>query len=296
MRKIRFIVNPFSGVSEKSNLEQLVSDELDAAKFEFEVFYTQAPKHATELCTSALKSDIDIIAVVGGDGTVNEVAKAMLHQTKSLVILPGGSGNGFAMHLGMGRDLRKAIALINDSEEVTIDSGSANGEFFINVAGLGFDGRICNVIQNESKRGIQVYFKSMFREAHKFPFLKATIEIDGQKIEDEFISITIANASMFGYNFTIAPNAELTDGLLDLVLIKKVKRYRYYLNAWRFLDSSILNAPFVQTLKGKEIVIKSEELTDFQIDGEGKGTTQSLNVQIHPSSIRILKPKQKRLV
>jgi len=296
LQKIRFIVNPFSGVSEKSNLEQLVQRALDSSKFDFEVCYTKAPKHATELCKSALISDIDIVAVVGGDGTVNEVAKAMLHQEKPLIILPGGSGNGFAMHLGMGRDLRKAIGMINDAEVILIDSATANGEFFINVAGLGFDGRICNVIQNESKRGIRIYFKSMFREAHKFPFLKASIQIDGKEIEDEFISITAANASMFGYNFTIAPNAELTDGLLDLILIKKVKKYKYYLNSWRFLNRSILKTKFVQTLKGKEIKITTDKHTDFQIDGEGKGTTKSLSIIMHPSSIRVLKPKQNQSI
>lgn len=291
MKKIRFIVNPFSGVSEKSNLDQLVRKALDPNKFDFEVCYTQAPQHATELCTSALKSNIDIIAVVGGDGTVNEVAKAMLHQPKALAIMPGGSGNGFAMHIGMGRDLRKAIAMINDAQETTIDSAYANGEFFINVAGVGFDGKICNVIQNESKRGIQVYFKSMFKEGYKYPFLEAEIDVDGKKIAGEYVSITAANASMFGYNFTIAPHAELTDGLLDLVLIKKTKKYRYYLNSWRFLNKSILDSPFVETFKGKKIKITTSKQTDYQIDGEGKGTTKNLEIQMNPASIRLLKPR-----
>ncbi len=291
MKKIRFIVNPFSGVSRKSNLEQLVEKELNLNKYSFEVQYTQAPKHATELCQAALISDIDIIAVVGGDGTVNEVAKAMLYQAKPLVIMPGGSGNGFAMHLGMGRDIQKAIGLINKAEEIVIDSGQANDDFFINVAGIGFDGKICNVIQNESKRGIQAYFRSMFKEGHKFPFMHAEIEIDGRQIEGEFISITIANASMFGYNFTIAPEAELTDGLLDLVMIKKVERYKYYLNSWRFLNKSIMDTSFVECLKGKQIKIRTKAQTDYQIDGEGKGITNSLSVTINPQSIRILKPR-----
>jgi len=290
LKRIRFIVNPFSGVSKKSNLEQLVNQELDTNKFNFEICYTNAPNHATELCVSALKADFDIIGVVGGDGTVNEVAKAMLHQHKALVVMPGGSGNGFAMHLGMGRDMQKAIRMINTAKEHVIDTAYANGEFFINVAGIGFDGKICNVIQNETKRGMQVYFKSMFKEGHKFPFLNAQIEVDGKMIKGDFISITAANASMFGYNFTIAPDAELTDGLLDLVLIKKVKRYKYYLNAWRFLNKSILSTSFVQTFKGKEIKISTDKSTDYQIDGEGKGTIRNLEISINPASVRILKP------
>ena len=157
-KRICFIINPVSGIGKQKVVEQLIQEQLSSSDFEIEINYTQAPHHATELSKKA-SATFDIVVAVGGDGSVNEVSKGLLHSKATLAILPCGSGNGLARHLGIPVDLKKAIQLLAKGKSIKIDTALINGLHFANVAGVGFDAHIAHRFAAYGKRGFLSYIK-----------------------------------------------------------------------------------------------------------------------------------------
>ncbi len=289
-KRIRFIVNPFSGTSGKKTTPDLIKNLLDHSKFEYEVVFTQHAGHAIELAKEGVDLNFDYVAAVGGDGSVNEVAQSLLHSNTALIVLPGGSGNGFAMHLGLGRNIQKAIQIINTGKTIEVDTCSVNNRFFINVSGLGFDARIAYKTKENSKRGFIPYLLTSIREALKFKPQKLDIIIDGKKVSGEYAAAVIANASMYGYHFTIAPTASMQDGIMDIMLIKKAPLYRYFLMVFRFLNRSLHKSGITETFQGKSIAVTMQEESYLHVDGEGYKTEKELAYKISPKSLKVLAP------
>jgi len=289
-KNITFIVNPFSGNSSKTNLEEVIKSNLDLNIYNYKIAPTQYAGHATELSKIAAEQGSDVVVAVGGDGSVNEVAQSLLHTNTILAVLPGGSGNGFAMHLGLGRNIVKAIKTINTGTVKIIDTCIVNGRFFINVAGIGFDARIAYMTKQNSKRGFIPYFKTTLREAKSFKPVLLEIEIDGDKKVGEYAMAAVANATMFGYYFTIAPTARLDDGLLDLVLIKKASIWKYITSAYRFLNKTLDKSNLSEFYQGKHIKIKLLQNDYFHVDGEGMIAEKEMEFKIVPQSLRVLVP------
>lgn len=290
-KHIRFIVNPISGTKSKDNLASEVSNTLDKNKFDFSLAFTEGPRHAVQLAEAASNDKVDVVVAVGGDGTVNEVASALVHSETRLAVVPYGSGNGFAMHLGLGRNPQKALSFLNDTKELLIDSCTVNEHFYVNLAGVGFDARVAYELNNSKTRGFQAYFKNSFQQGIKYKNQEYQIQYDDEeKVEGKFLSVTVANASMFGYNFTIAPNADLSDGVLDVVHIKDAPKYRYFANMHRYLNRSILKTPLTHLRFAKKISVKSNEPVYYHIDGEGMITEEELVFSIIPDSLKVLVP------
>ena len=290
-KNIKFIVNPISGTKSKDNLDGEVAKALDKTKFDYSLEFTQGPKHAIQLAKKASNEKVDIVVAVGGDGTVNEVASALVHSETRLAVVPYGSGNGFAMHLGLGRNPHKALSFLNNTKELLIDSCKVNEHFYVNLAGVGFDARVAYELKNSKTRGFQAYFKNSFQQGIKYKNQGYQIQYDDdEKVEGKFLSITVANASMFGYNFTIAPNADLSDGVLDVVHIKDAPKYKYFANMHRFLNRSILKTPLTHLRFAKKISIQSKEPMYYHVDGEGMITEKELVFSIIPASLKVLVP------
>ena len=292
---ISFIANPYSGTSQKNNLDELIKKNLDFNKFEPRLQYTESAGHARVLAEEAIVMGADVIVAVGGDGTVNEVASSLVGTGKVLGILPGGSGNGFAMHLGLGRDMAKAIRILNEGEVMSVDTCIVNDEFFLNVSGLGFDAKIAYLTKNSRKRGFWHYFINTIKESRSFKCLDAELIIDEKNtIKGRFAAIAIANASMYGYNFTIAPTAALDDGLYDVMLIREAPVFRYFLTSYRFLDKSLHKSPLVHQFRCKTLRIKCAEESFYHYDGEGfrLEAGDDLSYRINEKSLNVLAPKQ----
>lgn len=291
-KKVVFIVNPFAGTSTKGNLNTLISKFLNPQIFSFEAIKTTHAGHGHELALDLIHSDVDCIVAVGGDGTINEVASALVGTEKVFAIIPGGSGNGFSMHLGLGRSIKKAIEAINNYKVIAIDTCTFNGQFYINVAGLGFDARIAYLTKENKVRGFGQYFKTTIKEARTFQpkLLKITIDND-QVIEGRFAAAVVANASRYGYNFTIAPAAQLTDGILDVMLITEAPTYRYFLDAYRFLNKSLHLSKLTKTFTGKEIKIECLDNVHYHLDGEGYEAVNCCDIKIVPKSLNVIIPQ-----
>ena len=294
-KRIRFIINPFSGTSGKKATPDMIKKFLDHSKFEYEIVFTQFAGHAIELAKEGVDLKFDYVAAVGGDGSVNEIAQSLINSNTILIVLPGGSGNGFAMHLGLGRNIQKAIQFINSGKTITVDTCSVNNRFFINVSGIGFDARIAYKTKQNSKRGFLPYFLTSIKESRKFKPQKLKIQIDNKLVYGEYAAAVVANASMYGYHFTIAPQASMQDGIMDIMLIRKAPLYMYFLMIFRFLNRSLHKSKITETYQGKSISISLDDENYLHVDGEGYKTEKELDFRIKPGSLKVLAPSEQQL-
>lgn len=287
---LKFIINPFSGATSKKKFPALIEAHLDKSKFSYEICYTESAGHATDLAEKAVQDKIDVVVACGGDGTVNEVAKSLVNTETALGIIPAGSGNGFAMHIGLGRNVKKAIQILNTAESKTIDSCRVNDVFFLNLAGVGFDALIAYKAHEGEKRGFKMYFKLVTQEIFNFRANSFTVKIDENTIQGEYTTVAIANAAMYGYNFTVAPLAEMTDGLFDIVFIKKASIFRTLLSSWRMLNNTLHKSRLVEVKKGQKVSVSTNGEYYYHIDGESDKFTNILNFEMWPKSINVLFP------
>ena len=293
-KSIHFIVNPVSGFKNNEDMLSIIKDNLDHSKFEFDFTYTKARGHATEIATQAVNDNVDIVAAVGGDGTVNEVSAPLVHTDSALAIIPNGSGNGFAMHIGMGRSSKKAVKLLNESVELCIDTCTVNGAYFLNLAGIGFDALIAyKADQGKTKRGFQMYASLVTKELTKFKAMDYKLVLDKEEINGAYTVVAIANAAMYGYNFNVAPQAKLTDGLFDVVLIKDAPLIRTLCSSWRLLNKSIAKSSLVEVKRSKEVRLSLEESYYYHVDGESRTFDSELHFKVIPKSLNIIIPTSK---
>ena len=289
-KRIKFVVNPFSGWSGNQGLKKEIEDILDHDLYDYEYQETEHRGHAIEISASAVKEGFDIIAACGGDGTVNEVAQSLVGTDRSLGIIPAGSGNGFAMYIGLGRNSKKAIQYINKAEIKRIDSCKVNEKFFINLAGVGFDALIAYKADSGKKRGLQMYLGMISKEMIKFKAERFKVQIDDGIIEGEFTTVAVANAAMYGYNFTVAPSADLSDGLMDVVFIHNAPLLRTLSTSWRMLNKSLDKSKLVSVKRSQKVVITTENPYFYHIDGESYSFEEPLHFEMNPSSINVLFP------
>ena len=287
-KKIRFIANPFSGPKTGVNIEELITNNIDHDVFDYEIKYTQYPKHASILADEAAKADYYAVIAVGGDGTINEVASSLVYSKTALGIIPLGSGNGFSYHIGLRRNIKKAIKTLNECYTMAVDTGEANGRFFINVAGLGLDATVAYKTKLNTKRGFFPYFINTLKESLRFKFLRLQITTSNKVWEGEYAMAVIANGSVYGYDFTIAPEASITDGVFDVILIKKTQIFRYFLMVPRMLNKTIHKSPLVEYFRAPQIKIENKDKGYFHVDGEGLQSDESIEFQIRPASILVL--------
>jgi len=213
------VVNPKSGTRSKEGLGECVAERLADCGISVGVAYTEGPGHAVELATEAVGKGTDIVISAGGDGTVNEIASELSHTATSLGIIPLGSGNGFARSLGIPQDVGEALKIIGSGHSITCDRGIVNGHPFYCTSGIGFDAAVSEKFAKTKRRGRISYVKNVLLEFLKYQPEPYAIAIEGRVITERAFLIAICNASQYGNNAYIAPNAKLSDGMLDLIVI-----------------------------------------------------------------------------
>lgn len=268
-KSILIIVNPFAGHQSKSKIPTLIDKNIDKSKFHITIKETEYAGHASELAKQAKQEGLDAVIAVGGDGTVNEVASELIYSDTALGIIPGGSGNGLSTHLGIGRKARKAIEIVNKFNTKLIDTATVNDRFYVNMAGIGLDGLVAYKTKNSTKRGFKTYLKGALSEAVKYKNKRYKVKIDDKEFEDKFLSINVANGSMFGYNFTISADADTSDGYIDALMIHDAHKMDYFGNAWRFWAGRIHKSKFARLNKVKSIKVTTLEDNYIHVDGEG---------------------------
>ena len=286
--KIRFIVNPISGTGKYKNLERVLKSELDTVLFKYEIYYTKAPKHATQLVQEAKDKGVDIVAAVGGDGTMNECAQALVNSNIALAVIPCGSGNGFAFHFGMHKQLKKAIRQLNQSGFKTIDTCTANGHFFCNVSGVGYDAHIAHLFAQENKRGFYNYIRLILRE-FRYSAKSYTLIYNGLEKEVNAFVISWANASQFGNNATISPDSKADDELIDICVLSKFPLRAIPKLLGRLFNQSIHHSKYMEIIRCKEMTIRGGEGL-CHIDGEPINLGKVINLKLIPESLKVFVP------
>jgi YegS/Rv2252/BmrU family lipid kinase len=289
-RRVAFVVNPKAGTNLQRHIRESVDKHLNHRRFVYGFKFTERPGHAQELAKEAVAEGYDIVVAVGGDGSINEVAGALVGSETVLGIVPAGSGNGLAMHLGYGRDVGEAIKKMNTAAEKRIDMGLMNGRPFINLAGIGFDGLVSNLMKGSNWRGFVPYFLKSVEAGLKYTPRHCNIEMDGQQFSGKCFAITVANGPMYGYNFQIAPDAEMDDGMFEVVILKDAPRWKYFAAVPATLSGKIYDAEFVEHFRARRVRISAEGTNFVHLDGEGLMSEEDLIFEILPKSLKILVP------
>lgn len=289
-KKIIFIVNPISGHHNKNHFPNLVESSIDKNKYDYTIVFTEYANHATELTMKAIEDGYEYIAAVGGDGTINEVAKCMIGKEQTLVIVPFGSGNGLARHLGLPFKVEKLIKdVINNGKKYKIDTATMNGVPFISLAGIGFDAMIADYFAKDENRGFLTYAKLITEKYPNYRQKEYTLILDDKTtIECKPFFVTFANSSQFGYNAEISPKASVQDGLLDVCIFKKPNILEVPIVATYFLAKQIDKSNFIDIYKAKKIQVfrKVDEVAN--VDGEPVEMSKDIIVEIKPLSLNIL--------
>lgn len=288
--KIAFIINPKSGTQEKQVIPEKINKLIDHSKFISTFFFTTCPGHATEITSQLISEGYDRIIAVGGDGTVNEVAKAMVDTHKAFGIIPCGSGNGLARFLKIPLKLEEAIELQNRGTRMSIDYGRINDNPFFCTCGVGFDAHIGNRFAKSTKRGLWTYIKETFNAYFSYKPKKYTIKIDGEKIKTRAFLITVANAGQYGNDAYIAPHADICDGMLDLCILNPFPMRKALGLGFRLFNKTIDKSEFVKVVKGSVITIKRKKEGEVHLDGEPAIMGKKLKIRIVGKGLDVIVP------
>ena len=292
-KKVLFIVNKYSGMGYQTAIEGRILDTCKKNDTKCSIEYTQRRGHAISLANEASKNGFDYVIAVGGDGTINEVARGLLNSDTPMGILPRGSGNGLARHLGISVILTDAIDNLFHHKVMKIDTLSINDKLSLNVSGIGFDGHVANLFANKKIRGLVGYVRITVKEYFQFPEFEAEVSVDNQTVVRKSFIIAVANSSQYGNNIKIAPLASVRDGILHLTVMRKIPLYRLD-HIFTFLKGSLTNSEMFEILEGKEVRIKTSQPVPYHIDGEPCGLNNSFNIQLRPASLSVLVPDGQR--
>jgi diacylglycerol kinase (ATP) len=291
--KTCFIFNPNSGRNRRNpHMVPAIHAFIARHRLDADLVSTESPGHATALARAAVAAGCARVVAVGGDGTMNEVAQALIGTPAALALVPCGSGNGLALHLGIPTTTRHALALIADpaSRVAAIDTGAANGHPFCNAMGLGFDAEISRRFNRLTRRGLPAYALTGYAAFKGHRPEPCVIFGAGRREELDIFVIAVANSDQYGNRAYIAPGARVDDGALDLVAVGPVT----FLNALplvaRLFLGTLDRSARVLRLRDRHFVIVREAPGLIHTDGETHLTGVSVEVVVRPRSLRVVVP------
>mgnify|MGYP003291372379 CR=1 FL=1 len=280
MTSILFILNPISGTVSKANVCNLIEKYVDKERFDWSICYTEYAGHAEKIAREAAGKGVDVVVAVGGDGTVNEVARGIVQSKTALAIIPCGSGNGLARHLMLPMDVKQAIMIINEMEVHCLDYGVIDNHPFLCTCGVGFDAFIAERFASAGKRGIMTYLEKIFKDglAYESETYKYSID-NGDYVEKKAWLISCANASQYGNDAYIAPQASMKDGLLDIVVMDPVGAQNVVSVNMEMINKTLDKNTSIQTFKGRHLVVKRQ--TEGYVHFDGEPTMAPAEVEIY---------------
>lgn len=297
-RRLLYIINPISGTKNKVSLQDLIKEKTIAAGFEFAIYPSVANGDYSFLHHIIKEQNFTDVIVAGGDGTINQVINNLKSLDVQFGILPCGSGNGLAFSADIPKSAEKALKIIFNGKTKTCDAFLVNKTFACMLVGLGFDAQVAHDFANDPKRGLSTYIKKTvtnFFTAKTYPFVITT---NKKQIKTEALFVTIANSNQFGNHFTIAPEASLNDGLLDIVVMTKQNKLSALIQAFKQVGGynklqklEVINEEAsVLYFQTAELKIENKQLAPMHIDGDPIESMKQINVQILKDAFRLLCP------
>lgn len=291
MKNIAFIVNPISGTKAKNRVTKLIRELLDPQQFAPTVIATEYAGHATQLAQQFAMEEYYAVVAVGGDGTVNEVAKGLIGTNTALGIIPNGSGNGFARHLDISTRMNRAIEMLNSSEVINVDYGLVNDIPFFSTFGVGFDAVVAHDFA-DSSRGLKGYVQSIFKDL--FQYKPETYHLEGEGIDltTTAFLINFANAGQWGYDAYIAPKASVQDGWLDVAVVTEFPMTAAAGLALSLFTKDIDENLYMNTIRSKELTLTRNCVGAAHIDGTPVTMPEKLHIKIVEEGLKVLVKKR----
>lgn len=304
MRNIIYIVNPVSGTKTKKGLEQLIAQKTKERGIAFDIFPSVASGDYSFLLPLITQKKITDIVIAGGDGTVSQVAGSLLDCNVNFGIIPCGSGNGLAYTAKIPKQHSKALDVIFDGKASAIDGFTINKQFACMLCGLGFDAKVAHDFAQQPQRGLTTYIRQVVKNFFSAKTYFFEIELYNTTIQADAYFISIANSNQFGNNFTIAPGASLSDGLLDVVIVKKQNKLSLLLQTLKQVSGrnkmlypeNFVQASAAEKKKGviyfqtDKLSIINKSQAPLHIDGDPAETPEKLNIEVKKKCFRLIQP------
>lgn len=287
-KKIVFIMNPISGNSSKAGIPELIEKMIDKNKFDYQLKLTEYAGHASEIASQCKIDGIDVVVAVGGDGTVNEVGKAITNSETALGVIPCGSGNGLARHLMLPMNIKKAIEIVNQCVIHKLDYGIINQHPFFCTCGMGFDAFVSQKFAESGKRGPISYVENILREGLKYKPETYTIEGENGTTQYEAFLISCANASQYGNNAYIAPQASMSDGLLDVVIMEPFDVLEAPQISIDMFNKTLDKSSKIKSFRCKTLRIHRDHPGVIHYDGDPVMTGQDITIRLVEKGINII--------
>ncbi|MBO4850739.1 MAG: YegS/Rv2252/BmrU family lipid kinase [Prevotella sp.] len=288
MTKALFVMNPISGAVKKSGIPKLIDRYINHEKFEYNIRYTERPGHATELALEAADAGVDVVVAVGGDGTINEVGRGLIHTDTAMAIMPCGSGNGLARHLSIPINIRQSIEILNDWHLHTLDYCTVNDIPFFCTCGMGFDAFISQKFSMGKRRGPLKYLEEVLLEGLRYRPQVYTIEDAVGQHRYKAYLVTFANASQYGNNAYIAPQASMSDGLLDVIVMEPFSIMDAAQVSFDLMNKTLDKSSKVKTFKAKKVLIRRDEPGPVHYDGDPIMMGTEVSVEVKEKGILVV--------
>jgi diacylglycerol kinase (ATP) len=290
--KVRAILNPRAGVRTRRTLEAVERGR--PSWTDYAVYLTREAGHATELAGEAVAAGADLVVAVGGDGTVNEVARGLLGSPAALGIVPVGSGNGLARALRIPLRPEAALAALEGGPRRRMDVGFINGRLFLNVAGVGFDAAVGHAFHESGRRGGRRGFLGYLRlcvaELRTYRPQRLAIEVANERVELSAFVVTFANGPQYGSAAVINPGARLDDGRLEVVLFENGPWWRSLLAAPRLFLGGLERSPGYRRLPGDAAQVTAGRPAPIHCDGDPAGLAERITVTLKHCALEVVVP------
>ncbi len=297
-RKLIFFINPISGARSKVSLEKTIIEACGKESVFFEILFTSKDGDYSFLPGKIQSENITDVVICGGDGSVAPIITYLLDATVNIGIIPLGSGNGLARTAGIPYDVEKAIKVLFTGVPKNVDAFMVNDRLGCQIAGWGFDAFIAQEFARERKRGLSTYTKLAVKHFFKAKPYHFEIGSGGNTFSTDAFIVCVSNANQFGNNVKIAPKASLSDGLLDIVILKKTTKLKIltaFVNHLLFARKREPTLPKppkgkVQYFNTQKVIIKNSGLAPMHIDGDPVGATSEYVVEVLPNAYKLIHP------
>ena len=290
MKTVDFIVNPIAGGKDKRWVIASIKRYIDSRKFDPRIHLSEKPGDAGAL---ARESDAEIVVAVGGDGTVSEVARELVGTDKVLGIIPCGSGDGLALHMGISRIPALAVRSLNAERVEAVDVAFLNGQPFFCTAGFGLDASVSMQFARSTRRGLMQYIALAWDEWRQYPVDTYTISTADERWSGKAVFVTIANANQWGNQARIAPMASLQDGMLDVIVVRPFNTLEIPELATRLMTGMAHTSHHFLHMRGTTFHIHRERAGAVHYDGDPFEAGTDFDLSITPGALNVLVPPRK---
>lgn len=297
-RRILYVINPVSGTRTKKNLQALIESETRKVGISFSIEYSVADANYSFLEKKIQEEGFTDVIIAGGDGTVSQVVAALMHLPLQFGIIPCGSGNGLALAAGISKVPEKALQTVFTGVAIPTDGFRVNGHFACMLSGLGFDAKVAHDFARSGSRGLITYAKEVLRNFFKSRFYKFKLHLHGTDIHTEAFFISVANSNQFGNQFTIAPQASLCDGMLDIVIVNRQNKLKLLFQTLRQVmgknhlqpEEAIDTSKPVIYFQTSDLIIENISRAPLHIDGDPAQTADHIEVKVEKRCFKMIYP------